>query len=78
MSDNNIPAFPCPASSVEDGHVIYTTDGQDGMTMRQWYKGMAMIGIFADPENHVDVIRLSAQMADDQLADDAEFAARSK
>ena len=52
-----------------------------GMTMRQWYKGMALIGyIMADPlrNDPARVAEYAGQNADAMLSEDAAFDARGK
>lgn len=51
-----------------------------GMTMRQWYKGMSMMGYNANPvfsTSHPDkIIELSVKDADAQIAEDEQFEKR--
>lgn len=46
-----------------------------GMTLRQWYKGMAVAGLLTTPDCSVtDAVRLASEAADALLAEDAEKA----
>ncbi len=61
-------AFPLPPNSAYEGH-------NPGMTMRQWYKGLALQGILACPESHGTIavfVKEAAQYADAMLAEDAQ------
>lgn len=40
-------AFPRPLSHVPPSALEDYESAQDGMTMRQWYKGMALLGLLA-------------------------------
>ena len=42
----NIPAFPCAAFGPSDGLIHQT-----GMTIRDWFAGMALQGIISSPAN---------------------------
>ena len=74
-------AFPVSTTFGLNGEVSY---GGNGMTMRQWYKGMAMQGLLATSievifkqekvESRQDYALLSAKMADAMLAEDEEHA----
>ena len=45
MSDPNpVPAFPVPDTCYPNGEIQY---GSHGMTLRQWYAGMALQGLIA-------------------------------
>lgn len=46
------PAFPRPEAFTPDGYM--NSPAQDGMTLRQWYAGLALMGRMAsaDFENH--------------------------
>ena len=62
------PAFP---------HEVYDSltrlrHPRQGMTMRQWYKGMALSGLLADPEETLCHAAINAAaLADELLAEDA-------
>lgn len=48
----------------------YPPDGYEGMTMREWYAGMAMQGLLAGPEDTEDPREVAARaiaMADSML-----------
>ena len=68
MSDNgNEPAFARPESEF--------TYGSTGLTKREWFAGMAMVGNVANsdpqmrPSSHQDVARWSVELADALLAE---------
>ena len=62
------PAFPSTTDRADDAHVGYV-----GMTLRQWYAGMAMQGILAGyPKTPSDkIIRSSFLMADAMITEDS-------
>ena len=45
----NIPAFPCAAFGPSDDLIHQT-----GMTIRDWFAGMALQGIMSDPDFNSD------------------------
>ncbi len=76
----NKPAFPTDdkqrafPSTIEDtGNPIYH---KYGMTMRQWYKGMACIGLTQNDnlakESYVDIATMAGKQADALLKEDEE------
>jgi hypothetical protein len=66
--DNGGPAFPVPMFSI--GHAKYQSE-QQGMTLHDWYAGMAMQGIIACPTtegDHDALAKWSHEMADAMMA----------
>ena len=71
MRDDGGPAFPRIAN--------LSVEKMDGMTMRQWYKGQALIGLVIATENPNQPLGWSVEMvasaagdyADAMLAEDA-------
>jgi len=49
MNDGG-PAFPKPYSVYNTGNTVYEHQAQKGMTLRQWYAGMAMKGLLSNVE----------------------------
>lgn len=88
MSEQNVPAFPMIIDSTEyinrDGNKTVEYNCHPGMTLRQWYKGMALQGIMAvcdsdgDPRYHNNdadaevAANKAGRYADALLAEDAE------
>ena len=70
MKTDGGPAFPCKVSNL-DGTRLYP-----GMTLRQWYAGMAMQGILSsDIPNEIreaQVVGWAWSMADAMLAQEAD------
>ncbi len=67
------PAFPAP----------FPDAALSGMSVRQWYKGMATAGLIASEGNGMertseDTAKLAGVQADYLLAEDAAFAERAK
>ena len=62
------PAFPCPEwfESAIEGEVGQFVHDHPGMTIRDWYKGQALVGILASgplnltPKQHADEAGLYA------------------
>jgi hypothetical protein len=54
--DDGGPAFPIPARTEDDGVMQITHQGAPGMSLRDWFAGMAMSGICGDgipgPHHH--------------------------
>ena len=80
------PAFPCsteipiamPAGAVRNGFRIRDCGG---LSVRQWYKGMAVQGLLANPSNGVpqyDAGWKAGEIADAMLAEDAQHAASER
>jgi hypothetical protein len=44
--DQSKHAFPRPASQYPSGDIAWE---QDGMSLREWYAGMALMGVMANP-----------------------------
>ena len=65
------PAFPVPDSHHANGQVQY---GTNGMTLRQWYAGMALQGLCANPEltSAEGKAQSAFQKADDMLREEAD------
>jgi hypothetical protein len=68
----NPPAFPRPASEyTKSGTLADGNDAireQDGMTLRDWFAGMAIMGLLAhNPERNVNVEREAFDYADGML-----------
>ena len=62
------PAFPRTGNET-------TIEPQSGMTVRQWYKGMALSGLLADPGETLSHAAINAaSLADKLLAEDADKA----
>lgn len=57
------PAFPKPADSIGPNGEL--SQARDGMTLRQWYAGLAMQGILANSSTmaHVDKASRSDQIS---------------
>ncbi len=73
----NQPAFPRPYSQRKFGKG--DIEPQLGMTMRQWYKGMALASIRKDNMSHPKDIASTAKcIADDLLEEDEEHAKGEK
>lgn len=74
MNDTKHYAFAVAANS--------SSDGQSGMTMRQYYKAAAITGLFSDYHENVLTIEhiscLAAKTADALLAEDAAHAKATK
>ena len=68
MNDNSQPAFPY--TNCED----HGLNGSPGMTLRQWYAGMAMQGLLALPNGSGDalnnLVKAAFTIADTMLAQD--------
>ena len=70
------PAFPAPDFAVKDSigtDAIMRLKNLQGMTMRQWYKGMALMGLAADPSFNRTVehsVAAAARFADAMIAED--------
>jgi hypothetical protein len=41
------PAFPCPVEFDPNGQLV--SHGSFGMTLRDWFAGQIILGVFADP-----------------------------
>jgi hypothetical protein len=79
------PAFPVPVLADKDGNFIsthrwgeYMMDGGGGMSMRDWFAGQAVVGLFAataDPNSSElscdKAARLAYETADAMLAERA-------
>lgn len=62
MSENgNEPAFARPESEF--------TYGSTGLTKREWFAGMAMQGLLANPNNQADPFSAAREAADRMLAE---------
>ena len=69
------PAFPRPAVNIGDDDVRDWWFMQDGMSLRDWFAGMAMQGILV----HVGVVEVTPVIgADAYMVADAMLAAREK
>ena len=63
------PAFPRPATVVNDTTRMDRIGEQSGMTLRQWYAGMALSGSLFDRGENYEVAASSAfQYADAMIA----------
>lgn len=75
MPETGGPAFPFPAV-VQQDHEWIAEEGDPGMTLRQWFAGMALQGALAGrmptrPDNPVapaDWARVAFELADAMLA----------
>ena len=59
--DNGGTAFPCEQSETQDGRWNMTFD--PGMTLRQWYAGMALQGRLSGPEAQGETIDHSVMIS---------------
>jgi hypothetical protein len=66
--DDGGAAFPRPFSHIPHGAGV-TARSQDGMTLREWYAGLAMQGyiVHYGVDEVRDLVNLSAMMADDLI-----------
>ena len=66
------PAFSRPWSIVHDGTKRWWREAQDGMTLRQWYAGMALQGLLTRDEamkqSEASVAACCYRYADEMLA----------
>lgn len=72
MKNNGGPAFPFNYEigfDMPDGKRVSTKAANPGMTMRQWYKGMALQGLMSMVSNRRD--HLSADEKVDVMAKEA-------
>lgn len=64
-------AFPRPASIMGNGQFAWD---QEGMSVRQWFAGMAMMGSLANPSidmKFADVAKTAYEQADAMLGEEA-------
>lgn len=63
MTDNNIPAFPCAAvgRTANDEHYEIS---QTGMTLRDWFAGMALQGLLSGMASHDECEIIMGEMAE--------------
>lgn len=76
MTARNEAAFPRPYSEQQPGDRMEFMYAQDGMTMREWYAGMAMQGLLQAEHEHneqgvagfVEIAEAAFMIADAMLA----------
>lgn len=51
------PAFPRPFSRDVDAGIFF--DGQEGMTLRDYFAGQALVGFCANPQLSKDFVKLN-------------------
>jgi hypothetical protein len=74
MRDESDSAFPLPpvyCNECEGDAIAWT--GADGMTIREWYAGMALTGVLTDPQYQAEegpaIAERSFEIADAMLAE---------
>lgn len=46
MSNKDEPAFPVQSFTIQNGEIVW---GEPGLTKREWFAGMALQGLLANP-----------------------------
>lgn len=69
--DDGGPAFPRPMAWIPEEMAVHgiTADAQDGMTLRDWFAGQALSGMYSDgcPANTIDAIASDAYRIADAM-----------
>ena len=63
LEEEGWSAFPRPVSQSDD----FVCDAQKGMTLRDWFAGQALPGLFPESLSNVKVAKIAYEIADEML-----------